>query len=34
MMMSQVSTSGQGTFSRYRSMRDHTGRFFLSVMIR
>ena len=34
MHWSQVSTSGQGGFSRYRSMRDHTGRFFLSVQIR
>ena len=25
---------GQGSFHRYRSMRDHTGRFFLCVKIR
>ena len=27
-------TGGQGSFHRYRSMRDHTGRFFLCVKIR
>ena len=27
-------SGGQGSFHRYRSMRDHTGRFFLCVKIR
>jgi len=31
---SEVSTSNQNGFFRYRSMRDHTGRFFLLVKIR